>query len=597
MFKKFLLIVCGSFVGSFIAICIAVACMFALSFSIMMSLTKSSASIPSNSVMVVKLAGTINDAETSSSMGVIDLVRGTENNPSLTQIQKAFEVAKTESNIKGVVIDCQGVSAEPATLRAIREAVLDFKSCKKWVYAYANEGYMQGDYYVATAADSVVINPYGALDLHGLVSMTPYYKTALDNLGVEMQVVRVGSYKSAVEPFMLTQMSPENREQQEHYLGNIWKAMEGDIAKSRGMKVETLNTLVDSMMVTRSTDYLKQNKLIDKVSYRPEFEDMLKGLCDIKSTDDLVMVSPDVVATHYDDGSNKDGIIAVVYAEGEIDGSASLLGGGGGIDSEELVDVITDLQKDDDVKGLVLRVNSPGGSAFGSEQIWHALEKFKAAGKTFTVSMGGMAASGGYYISCGAQRIFADSTTITGSIGIFGVIPCAENLVENKLGIHTEIVETNENGEMSISGLFAKKLNPVQLQALQNYVNAGYETFTKRCADGRHMPQDSIKAIAQGRVWDGISAKQLKLVDEFGGLNDAISWTAKKAGLSTGYYKVQSYPGNEMSFGKLLKAYSNAKAEEAVKKEMGIFYTYYEQLQAILGRQHVLCLMEPVVIK
>ena len=258
-----------------------------------------------------------------------------------------------------------------------------------------------------------------------------------------------------------------------------------------------------------------------------------------------------------------------------------------GINSEKLSETIHDLMKDDNVKGMVLRVNSPGGSAFGSEQIWKAVQDFKAAGKPVAVSMGDYAASGGYYISCGADRIFAERTTITGSIGIFGMIPCFNELIENKLGVHMASVKTNENGDMAAVG---KKLTPAQRAALQNMVNEGYELFTKRCADGRHVTQDSIKQIAEGRVWDGITAKQIGLVDEFGGIREAVAWVAKKAKLGDDY-KTQNYPAMEDQFMALLDKYMVTRYESRLQGEMGLLYDWHKQLQRILGRDRILCLM------
>ena len=243
--------------------------------------------------------------------------------------------------------------------------------------------------------------------------------------------------------------------------------------------------------------------------------------------------------------------------------------------------------KDDNVKGMVLRVNSPGGSAFGSEQLWKAIEDFKAAGKPVAVSMGDYAASGGYYISCGAGRIFAERTTITGSIGIFGMIPCASELIENKLGVHMASVKTNENGDM---GALGKKLTPAQLAALQNMVNQGYELFTKRCADGRHVTQDSIKSIAEGRVWDAITAKKIGLVDDFGGIREAVAWVAQKANLGKDY-KTQNYPALEDKFMAMLDKYMVTRYESQLRGEMGLLYDWHLQLQRILGRDRILCLM------
>ena len=594
MFKKFLITVCGSFVGSFIAILVSMFFMMMLGVAIAAGFGNIKTNVQNHSILVLDLSGAITERPTGA--GKIDEVRyifGEEPGISLQEIERALDVAMLEKKIDGVVINCQGVEAAPATLRAIRKAVKKFKSSKKWVYAYGNAGYSQGDYYVATAADSLFINPVGAVDVHGFASCTPYMKKMLDNIGINMQVVRVGAYKSAVEPYMIESMSEENREQQQHYMGQIWGVMEAEMAAARKINLATFDSYVNGVLVEESVDTLLKRRLVDAKKYRTEFEDMLRGLTDVEKTDDLNYITPQELAKNFDEGEDTDGTIAVLYACGEIDGAMN----SSGIYSEDMVDLIRELQQDDDVKGLVLRVNSPGGSAFGSEQIWYALEQFKKSGKTFTVSMGDYAASGGYYISCGAHQIFADSTTITGSIGIFGMIPCAQDLMENKIGINLEVVKTNENADFLAMGLMSKQLTPVQLQALQNTVNQGYELFTKRCADGRKISQDSIKAIGGGRVWDGITAKKIGLVDQFGNLNDAIAWTAKKAGLHTGFYRVKCYPEPEDNFAAILDAYAQTRTSEQMKKEMGVFYTYYEQAQAILRRSHVLCLLPESELK
>ncbi|MDO4510984.1 MAG: signal peptide peptidase SppA [Bacteroidales bacterium] len=589
MFKKFLLIVCGSLVGSFIAIMVCMLCMVMFGVSIALSMGSGTTSVKNHSILAIDLNGPIE--ERGGGIGSVNdlmaLMQGEQKGASLQDIERALSVAMLDDHVDGVLINCGGAQASPATLRGIRKAVTDFKASKKWVYAYANEGYTQGDYYIATAADSLFINPLGALDVHGMASGTPYFKKVLDKVGVEMQVIRVGAFKSAVEPFMLESMSPENREQQEVYLGSIWGVLEGEMAKARKIDLATFNSYVDSMLVVQPVDTLLKRHLVDAKMYRPEFENRLRSLTKVKADDDLNIVTPQMLAANYVAGDNKDGKIAVVYACGEIDGGNA----GEGIDSEQLVDCITELERDDDVKALVLRVNSPGGSAYGSEQIWHALENFKKAGKTLTVSMGDYAASGGYYISCGAHRIFSDPTTITGSIGIFGMIPCAQELFENKIGVNVEVVKTNENADFLAMGVFSKRMTPVQRQAMQNMVNDGYELFTKRCADGRKISQDSIKVIGGGRVWDGASAKKLGLVDEFGSLNDAIEWTAKKVGLKDGYYSVECYPSAEQGMKELFQRYMHARATEQMKREMGVFYTYYEQVQAMLNRRHILCLL------
>ena len=327
-------------------------------------------------------------------------------------------------------------------------------------------------------------------------------------------------------------------------------------------------------------------KLVDKLVYRTEMDNILKARTQVGKDEDLNYVAPEDLADDLEAAVGGDHI-AVVYAVGEIDGSSSLGSTEEGINTKKLSETIGELTRDDNVKGMVLRVNSPGGSAFGSEQVWKAIEDFKAAGKPVAVSMGDYAASGGYYISCGAGRIFAERTTITGSIGIFGMIPCASELIENKLGVHMASVKTNENGDMSP---IYKRLTPNQKASLQNMINQGYELFTTRCANGRHVTQDSIKQIAEGRVWDGVTAKQIGLVDEFGGLEEAIAWVAKAAKLGKDY-KTQNYPAIEDPFMAILEKYGAKRYEARLQREMGMLYEWHKQLQRIMGRDQVLCLM------
>ncbi|MBO4871385.1 MAG: signal peptide peptidase SppA [Muribaculaceae bacterium] len=593
--KKFLLVVCGSFVGVFLALTVFMISSIIFSVAIMSMGSKMGAStavVEKNSLLHIELDGTIDERDGGGQMSMMDLMQGDNTQSlSLNTLITAIRLAKENDKIKGIYLDCKGAGAAPATNEALRAALKDFKNCGKPIYAYGYEGFTQGDYYLASLADSMFLNPVGAVDLHGYASATPYFKKLLDNLGIKMQIVRVGTFKSAVEPYMLEEMSEANRLQTSQYLGNIWKAMSDSIAADRKMTGAQLNQLVDSIIITMAPDSLVKHHLVDKLVYANEMEQTLKRVSGLKEDEDLRLVTPDMLAPNVEESASGDKI-AVLYACGEIDGSTGgLMGGSEGIDSEKLCEDIKALQEDDDVKGLVLRVNSPGGSAFGSEQIWQALDEFKKSGKPFAVSMGDYAASGGYYISCGAQRIFAERTTITGSIGIFGMIPCYEEAVKNKLGVNIEVVKTNENADMGVMG---KALTPTQLAAMQNMVNSGYDLFTKRCADGRHVTQDSIKQIAEGRVWDGISAMQHGLVDEFGGINDAVKWVAKKAGLKEGKYRRQNYPAVEMDWRKLLNSYMANQYEMKLKGEMGILYEYHKELLRILGRSHILCLMDPI---
>ena len=592
MMKKFILIVCGSFVGAFLAFLFMMFAAIIMSFGIMGSMskmsTKKAVSVSKHSILKLDLGTSIQERGGDSPIDLFALLEGEglPSNLGLNTLVSAIDKAANNDKVDGIYIECNGVSAAPATLEKVRRALKEFKKSGKWIAAYGHESINQADYYLASVADSIYLNPIGMVDLHGMGSSIPYMKKLLDKVGVEMQIVRVGTFKSAVEPYMLDDMSDANRLQTEHYLGVIWNEMRDSIAKDRKLESAALNTLCDSLLITFSADRLLKEKLVDKLVYRNQMEDILRNRTEVDKEDDLNFVSPDDLADDME-AEVKDDHIAVVYAVGEIDGSSSMGSTEEGINSDKLCETILKLKDDDNVKGMVFRVNSPGGSAFGSEQIWRAIMDFKATGKPVAVSMGDYAASGGYYISCCADRIFAERTTITGSIGIFGMIPCASELIENKLGVHIATVKTNENADMSP---LYKRLTPSQKAALQNMVNDGYELFTKRCADGRHVTQDSIKQIAEGRVWDAVTAKQIGLVDEFGSISEAVAWVANKAKLGKDP-KTQNYPSIEDPIMSLLDKYMTERYESRLQGEMGLLYDWHKQLQRILGRDQVLCLM------
>lgn len=603
MMKKFVIAVCGSIVGTTIAASVLMLGGIVLSFAIMLSAQNTAtASVQDKSILHISLQGSIGEVASGDNMQMLSMLTGQEPPVSLSDILKAVQVAKNEKNIKGIYLDCGGSYAAPATLSQIRQALIDFKhDCpQKWVYAYAGS-YEQGDYYVASAADSIFVNPIGGVDLHGLATAIPYMKKALDKVGIDMMILRVGTFKSAVEPYMLDSISPANRLQTQTFLNNVWNVMSTDIATARGISKNTLNALADAMVSVQPADSLKAMKLIDNICYEHGMESKLKALTGLDDDEELRLVSPRLLAQNYNYGKNKDGKIAVVYAVGEIDGQPNYMDPSAQmIDSESLIDDILSLKDDGDVKGMVLRINSPGGSFYGSEQIWEALEQFKKSGKPLTVSMGDYAASGGYYIASGADHIFADSTTITGSIGIFGIVPVAQRLMQNTLGINVNTVSTNDNAAMTANmmGLLTKMPTPSQIAALQSAINRNYGMFVGRVSKGRDMDKDSVEKIAQGRVWDAINAKKIKLIDEFGGLQAAIDWTARKAGLNNGYYEIEEYTAEpDKNLATLLQQMRSHGLSMQMRQQMGIFYTSYEQLRDIMGREHMLCLMPEMCIR
>lgn len=439
----------------------------------------------------------------------------------LQQIITALDRAATDSHIEGLFIDCNGSSAGLAQYSEIRDAVERFKTSGKWVKSYGDM-YQQGDYFIATAADSIFVNPSGLVDLHGMATVNLYFKNLLDKLGIEMQVMRVGSFKSAVEPFILDGPSPEATEMQRLYLDNIWQSVAGTIAKSRKVTIENVNSWVDSVAMTMSADDYIKNKIVDGKLYRHQFLDKLKFATNSKK---LNLVDPaSYIASGRCTPREAKTRIGIYFCQGDIvdDGESGIVG-------PRVCQDILDLAEEDNLDGLVLRINSGGGSAFASEQIWEALQQWKTVtDKPLYVSMSDYAASGGYYIACGADKIFADPQTLTGSIGIFGLIPNAKGLLQDKIGINTGITSTNPN---AVPANIFNPLNPVQRDHLQLYVERGYELFVKRVADGRHISVDSVKSIAQGRVWDGVQAKKIGLVDNLGGLHATVKALTEHLGV------------------------------------------------------------------
>lgn len=474
-----------------------------------------------------------------------------------------------------------------AQIQSIATALKEFKKSGKWVYAYGDQ-YTQGDYIIASVADSLFINPIGMVDIHGLASNTPYFKSFLDKIGVEMQVVKVGTYKSAVEPFILDKMSDANREQQTLYLSQIWNCFVDSVAANRSVSTSEVNEWANISLFSKTADYLVENKVVDKALYRHELDERLAQLSD---DDDPRLV--DFKDYEFSGNSSKSKKhahqIAVLYALGDITED-----GEGGIASERLVPEIFDLIEDDDIEGLVLRVNSGGGSAFASEQIWEALEQWKKrTEKPFYVSMGDVAASGGYYISCGADKIYAHPVTLTGSIGIFGMIPNINPLLSQKLGVNFGEVKTNDG---SMPGIL-KPMTAEQRAAMQGYVDRGYELFTSRCATGRHMSLDSLKAIAEGRVWDGVTAKRIGLVDELGSLDDAVADMASQLNLSGDEYYVKEYPNVELKWWETLYELSSQAKAYIVAEHLGEAKPYYDAIQTFRQMDPVQARMIPVEIR
>ena len=481
-------------------------------------------------------------------------------------ILSSIKKAKENEKIKGICLNAGAFACSPASLEEIRNALADFKESEKFIVAYGGN-YLQSTYYLASVADKIAINPQGSLGWHGLATQTYFLKDLLDKIGVEMQIFRVGSYKSAVEPYISTEMSPANREQTQAFANSIWGQMVDDVAASRNIP--------DKNMDFQPTEVYINSGLADTLLYKDEMLAYLKQLTETDEDDSLnKLYLEDMVNVQRNVPKDKSGnILAVYYATGTI--GSSELSTDEGINPEKVTKDLRRLREDESVKAVVFRVNSPGGSAFGSEEIWREVTLLKEQ-KPVIVSMGDYAASGGYYISCAADWIIAQPTTLTGSIGIFGYIPNAEKLLNDKLGIHFDGVKTNKLADL---GDISRPFTEEETALMQNMVNHGYELFTQRCADGRKMSVDEIKQIAEGRVWTGEMAKDLKLVDELGGIDRAIEVAAERAEIED--YTVMSYPKQEDFFASLMSSGKERYLSARLKTELGALYEPFRYLQTI----------------
>lgn len=534
MLKKFLLNALSAFVGAWAAIILMIVAGLIFVFGVIGSFArKDGVSLSKGSVMILKLQGEIEEIETNPTLDYTVMLRGSLARPtSLRAVVDALEVGKNNSNIEALLIQCNGAVASPATFDAIRRAVEDFKKSGKRVFAYG-DNFMMGDYFVASVADEIYLNPGGSLNIQGITGTSLYFKDFLDKIGVSFDVVRVGSYKSAVEPFISNEMSEPARLQLDSLYNQMWGYIRDNIAGSRNLQSSFIDSLVNKFIFLDDASTARQYKLVDKCVYKREIKSILANYLG-KKPEDVNYYPAESLASMSENGmaygSKKQ--IAVLYCVGEIAEFE-----GSGIDCEKIVPIITRLADDDNVKGMVLRVNSPGGSVFGSEQIGEALDYFRSKGKKLAVSMGDYAASGGYWISAGADRIFADPLTITGSIGIFGLVPNVEGLTQ-KIGIHPQTVSTNPG--VNFPSIFYP-MSEQQHEALQKNVERGYDKFISRVATGRKKSKEYIESIASGRVWDAITAQRLGLVDQLEGLEKAIEWVADKSQMGNNY-EIAVYP-------------------------------------------------------
>ena len=524
-----------------------------------------------NSVFTLELKGTVQERYQPSP--VDQFFEDQISTYGLEDILSSIQKAKENEQIKGIYLHTGALACSTASLQAIHRALADFKQSGKFLIAYADM-YTQGGYYLASVADKVIVNPVGSLSWHGLASETMFLKDFLAKIGVKMQIFRVGTYKSAVEPMTNTEMSPANREQTQAFLESTWKSIVDDVAASRNISVDSLNLLADQNMDLRPAEDYVHCGLADTLMYKDEVLSYLKSLAGLTEEDDLHTLSLDEmtrVKSATPKSKTRD-VVAVYYAYGEIDNGSSY---DEGINSEKMTKDLRDLRKDKNVKAVVLRVNSPGGSAYGSEQIWREVNLLKAE-KPVVVSMGDYAASGGYYISCAANKIVAEPTTLTGSIGIFGMMPDASELLTNKLGLHFDGVKTHKMADM---GSMSRPFNAEESALMQQMVNQGYALFTKRCAEGRNIPLEELCKIAEGRVWTGSMAKELKLVDELGGLYTAIQLAAELGKVKD--YKLKSYPAKQDFLTELLNTRTDRYIHGQLQETFGEYYQGFEWLRHV----------------
>lgn len=528
--------------------------------------------VEDNSVLIVDFEGTL--TERAEENPLQELMGEEYTNYGLDDILSAIKKAKNHDNIKGIYLKPTMLGASYASLEEIRKALVDFKESGKWIVSYADQYAEQGMYYLASVADKIIVNPQGSIAWHGLASQSIFFKDLLDKVGVEMQIFKVGTYKSAVEPFIATEMSPANREQVSVYLNSIWGRLLEDVSASRNISVDSLNLLADQLMDLTPAEKYIECGLADTLMYQDEVRAYLKEKMGCDEDESLNTLSlADMKNVKRNVPLDKSGnIVAVYYAYGGIDDSTSPEEG---INSEKVIRDLRKLREDETIKAVVLRVNSPGGSAYGSEQIWNEVLKMKAE-KPVVVSMGDYAASGGYYISCAADCIVANPTTLTGSIGIFGMVPNAEKLLEDKLGLDFDVVKTNKMADM---GNLSRAFNPEEKAVMQSMVNNGYKLFVKRCADGRGMTTEAIEKIAEGRVWTGKDAKELGLVDELGGLDKALEIAAEKAGVEE--YSIISYPAQASIFSSLMGSAKKDYIEGKMNETLGEYYQYLKFLENI----------------
>lgn len=543
----------------------------------MIASSEATKNVNENSVLVINLSGIMKERDQDNYL--TKLTQNSIGSQGLESTLAAIKKAKANKDIKGIYIEAGLFSTDFATLQELRQALEDFRKSGKWIVAYG-ETYTQGTYYLASVANKVYLNPQGNLDWHGIASEPIFVKDLLAKFGIKMQVIKVGKYKSATEMFTENKMSDANREQVKKYIDGLWSNMCQAVAKSRSISVDKLNEYADNLILFDDQNSLVNRKLVDGLLYTDQVKGVIKSMLKIDNDKSINQVSVADMANIKESSSDGEKI-AIYYAYGNIvnsqlEATGGLLGGNDYIVATEVCKDLQQLADDDDVKAVVLRINSGGGSAYASEQMWHQIEMLKKK-KPVVVSMGGMAASGGYYMSCNANWIVAEPTTLTGSIGIFGVIPDRSQLLTQKLGIKFDEVKTNRN---STFGSSARPMNADEQAILQGYINRGYSLFLKRVADGRKMTVEQVNEIAQGHVYLGQDAITLKLVDELGGIDQAITKAAKLAKLDN--YYTDSYPEKPDILSTLINNVQNGNyLDEQMRAGLGEYYEPFMLLKSI----------------
>ncbi len=579
-FKSVAATIVGIFAFGVIMIIFGFICLFG-----MVASSSGTPSLLDNSVMILKLQGEISDKAEEDWLG--EITGNQFNQLGMNKILSAIHKAKKEDKVKGIYLETGILQTDYATLQEIRGALADFKKSGKWIIAYG-DNFSQGGYYLSSVANKVYVNPEGNIDWHGIASQTQYIKDVAAKFGVHFTVVKVGKYKSFTEMYTEDKMSDANREQVSRYINGLWQQILTEVSASRNINKDSLNHYADGIMAFEDSQLLKSRKLVDGFCYYDEIRDVVKKQLGLKSDEKIHQASMDDVNAAVEDGNALGDQIAVYYCQGNIvsAASSSLYGSGQEIVSKQVIKDLQELGDDDNIKAVVLRINSGGGEAYASEQLWRAVSMLNKK-KPVVVSMGEMTASGAYYMSMGARYVMAQPTTLTGSIGIFGALPDWSDLMTQKLGFKYDEVKTNRHSSYGTAGS-TRHWTPEEIGILQANVNRGYALFRKRVADGRKLPVEQVEQIAQGRVWLGTDAKSIKLVDGLGNLNDAIAKAAQLAKISD--YGTQEYPASADWMDQLLDRVSGTSGsylDEQLRLTLGDLYKPFMTIRNMKEKEPV----------